>query len=176
MIERINRIRNKQYNIVIRNTDDWIEHLKQYPFLYNIKSITEYTTSKSIKTKIKIVKLSNEELNNRIKELIRCNCDRIYSHEDIVVHKEKFMSVLYKDDWVHNMHKIPQMFISRIIHNTLPTPRYFGQSYTNMVSYKYIVCYSSDYDGVSYFINRSYSPRQGIKGCLRYSLVWERDL
>ena len=164
----------------MRNTDDWIEHLKHYPFLYNIKSINEYncktngkTKNATMKTKIEIIRLSIEELNSRIKELISCDCDRMYSHEDIIVDKENFMSVLYKDDWVHNMDKIPQKFISRIIYNTLPKPRYFGQTYTNMVGSKYIVRYSSDYDGVSIFINKSYSPRQGIYGCSRYALLWE---
>ena len=38
-VERINKINKKQYEKVNRSVDNWINHLKQYPFLYTIKSI-----------------------------------------------------------------------------------------------------------------------------------------
>ena len=164
-VERINKIHKKQYEMVNRTTDDWIKHLKQYPLLYSIKSI-EYTN----KDKIRIEKLTIEEL-SRTKELIYC--DRLFNHNDIIVHKDKFMTLLYKDDWVYTMHTIPERFISRIINSSKPRPRYVGQSYIDMRGYLYLVRYTTDFDSISYVINKSYWPGEDMKGCFRHVLMWE---
>lgn len=166
-IERINKIHKKQYEIVNRSTDDWIKHLKQYSLLYSIKSIEEYT-NKNI-SKIKIEKLSIEELN--CVELIYC--DRVFNHRNINIDKDKFMTLHIKDDWIFNMHTTPERFISRIINYSKPTPRYLGQTYINMRGYKYIVRYTNDFDCISYFMNKSYWPGEGMKGCFRHVFIWE---
>lgn len=168
-VERINKIYKKQYDIVNRSTDVWIKHLKQYPFLYSIKSIEEYT-NKNI-SKIRIEKLTMEEL-NQMKELIYCE-DRVFNHKDIIVDKDKFMILMYKDDWALNMHTIPERFISRIINYSKPTPRYLGQTYVDMRDYVYVVRYTNDFDCISYFVNRSYWPGEGMKGCFRHVFIWE---
>lgn len=168
-VERINKIHKKQYEIVNRSTDDWIKHLKQYPFLYSINSIEEYT-NKNI-PKIKIEKLTIEELNQN-KEIVHCH-GRTFDDRDIIVDKDKFMTLLYKEDWVFNMHTIPERFISRIINYSKPTPRYLGQTYVDMRGYVYVVRYTNDFDCISYFVNRSYWPGEGMKGCFRHVFIWE---
>jgi len=175
-VERINKIYKKQYQMVNRSIDDWINHLKQYPFLYSIKSIEEYKHRG--KVKISIEKLTIEELNARIEELDDrmkelLSYDRVFYHRGIIVDKDKFKSLLCKDDWVINMHTIPERFISRIIEYSKPTPRYLGQSYVDMRGYRYIVRYSTDLDNISYFINKSYWPGEGVKGCFRHVFIWK---
>jgi hypothetical protein len=168
-VERINKIYRKQYEIVNRSIDDWIKHLKQYPFLYSIKRIEEY---KNDNVKIRIEKLTIEELNARIKE-VYCDDYRTFNHSDIIVDKDKFMTLLYKEDWVYTMHTLPERFICRIIDYSKPTPRYLGQTYVDMRGYKYIVRYTNNYDCISHCINKSYWPREGMKGCFRHVFIWE---
>jgi hypothetical protein len=165
-VERINKIHKKQYEIVNRSTDDWIKHLKQYPFLYSIESIEEYNN------KVKIKKLMLEEVDQFELDVEIITCDRTFDR-DIIIDKDKFMTLLYKDDWVINMHTIPERFISRIIEYSKPTPRYFGQSYVDMRGYLYLVRYTNNYDCISHCINKSYWPREGMKGCFRHVLIWE---
>ena len=176
-VERINKIYKKQYEIVNRSTDVWIKHLKQFPLLYSIKSIEEYHTTKNnnIKNKIKIriEKLTHQDI-KIINDIYQY--DRVFDHRDIIVDKDKFMTLLYKDDWVHNMHTIPERFISRIINYSKPMPRYLGQTYVDMRGYKYIVRYTNDDDSISYFMNRSYWPGEGMKGCFRHVFIWEHTL
>lgn len=173
-VERINKIYKKQYEIVNRSTADWIKHLIQFPLLYLIKSI-EYKNVKN-KIKIRIEKLTIEELNARKKELIYCDVDyRPFNDSVIIVDKDKFMTLLYKDDWVHNMHTIPERFIFRIINYSKPTPRYLGQTYVDMRGHKYVVRYTNDFDCISYFMNKSYWPGEGMKGCFRHVLMWENE-
>jgi hypothetical protein len=176
-VERINKIHKKQYEMVNRSTDDWIKHLKQYPLLYSIESIEEY------KNKVRIKKLTLEvnqiEVNRlEVNRLEVISCDQVFNRDividiDIIVDKDKFMTLLYKDDWVVNMHTIPERFISRIIKYSKPHPRYVGQTYIDMRGYLYVVRYTNDFDCISYFINKSYWPREGMKGCFRHVLIWE---
>jgi hypothetical protein len=83
------------------------------------------------------------------------------------------MTLLYKDDWVYTMHTIPERFISRIIHYSKPHPRYVGQTYIDMRGYLYLVRYTTDFDCISYVINKSYWPGEDMKGCFRHVLIWE---
>jgi hypothetical protein len=167
-VERINKLHKKQYEIVNRSTDDWIKHLKQYPLLYSIKSIEEYNNKVKIKT-LMLEEVDQFELNHV--EII--TCDRTFDRNIVIVDKDKFMTLLYKDDWVINMHTIPERFISRIIEYSKPTPRYFGQSYVDMRGYLYVVRYTNNFDFISHYINKSYWPREGMKGCFRHVLIWE---